>query len=82
MKDKLIGAIVLVITCVGLGSVALISTWQGFKRGEFHNRSTWFIRSQDRTFFKVVITCMGLGGLALILFGLIFGYRIIFPSEE
>ena len=81
MKDKWIGAIVLVITCVGLGTVALISTWQGFKRGEFHNRSTWFIRSQDRTFFKVVISLMGLGGLALILFGLIFGYRILFPSD-
>jgi len=81
MKEKWIGAIVLVIACVGLGVVALISTWQGYKRGEFHQRSTWFVRSEDKTFFHVVITLMGLGGLALIGFGLIFGYYILFPTD-
>ena len=81
MKEKWIGAIVLVIACVGLGVVALISTWQGYKRGEFHQRSTWFVRSEDKTFFHVVITLMGLGGLALIGFGLIFGYHILFPTD-
>ena len=78
MNEKWIGAIVLVAACVGLGVFALVSTWQGFQRGEFHHRSTWFPRSEDRTFFHVVISMMGLGGLALILFGLIFGYRILF----
>jgi hypothetical protein len=82
MKEKWIGAIVLVIACVGLGAVALVSTWQGFRRGEFHNRSTWFPRSQDKTFFHIVISLMGLGGLALIIFGLIFGYRILFDSDN
>jgi len=81
MKDKWIGAVVLVVACVGLGIVALISTWQGFKRGEFHNRSTWFYRSEDKTFFRIVISLMGLGGVALILFGLIFGYRILFVPD-
>ena len=81
MKEKWIGAIVLVVACVGLGSVALISAWQGFRRGEFHQRSTWFYRSQDKSFFHVVMSLMGLGGLALILFGLIFGYRILFVAD-
>jgi hypothetical protein len=78
MKDKSIGVMVLVVACVGLGAMALISAWQGYKRGEFHNRSTWFPRSQDKTFFHVVISLMGFGGFALIVFGLIFGYRILF----
>jgi hypothetical protein len=81
MNPKSIGAIVLLVACVGLGVVALISTWQGFQRGEFHHRSTWFPRSQDKTFFHLVISLMGLGGLALIIFGLVFAYRIIFLSN-
>jgi hypothetical protein len=80
-KEKWIGALVLLIACVGLGVVALVSAWQGFRRGEFHQRSTWFLRSQDKTFFHVVILLMGFGGFALIVFGLIFGYYILFPGD-
>ena len=81
MKDKWLGAIVMVAACVGLGTVALVSAWQGFRRGEFHSRSTWFPRSQDKTFFHIVIAVMGVGGLALIIFGLVFGYRILFVAD-
>jgi hypothetical protein len=82
MNEKWIGAIVLVAACLGLGTATVVLAIQGFRRGEFHQRSTWFPRSQDKTFFRIVISFMGLAGIGLILFGVIFAFRILGLSER
>lgn len=82
MTEKWIGAIVLMTASVGLGLVAIVSAIQSFRRGEFHHRSTWFLRSEDKKFFRVLISLMALAGVALILIGLFFGFRILLrPSH-
>ena len=82
MNQKIFLAMILLAACLGLGLMALIAAIKGFRRGEFHHRSKWFYRAQDKVFFHIVNTTIGLGGLSLIIFAIVFAIRILSNLED